>query len=233
MMKNLLAAVLLLGPLVAGAQVISTTPPADEAPAPQPQAVPPPPPATPPPPSATAPEESDSYGAVPPEEAPPPPVATAPAPATGQWVYTSQYGWVWMPYGAAYTYLPAGAYPDMYVFIPAYGWRWTVAPWVWGIGPRPYFGVYGFARYPWYGHGFGRWYGFHGGPVWAGRGLVRPVPHVFAPRPGVVVSPPHHGGFARPGPSVVRPGPAAQPHGFSGGHPGVAGRPHAGGFGRH
>ena len=70
-----------------------------------------------------------------------------------------------MPYGAGYTYLPASAYPDMYVYYPAYGWRWVVAPWVWGIGPRPYFGVYGGARFGWYGHGYGRWYGYRGGPV--------------------------------------------------------------------
>src|SRR5678816_2048392 len=89
-------------------------------------------------------------------------------------------------------------YPDMYLYVPAYGWRWVVAPWVWGIGPRPYFGVYGFARFPWYGRGYGRWYGYRGGPVWAGRGwghpgwygpghpavpgrVVRPAPHVVSP----------------------------------------------------
>src|SRR5262245_7109584 len=83
--------------------------------------------------------------------------------------------------GSAYTYVPAGAYPDMYVYFPAYGWRWVVAPWVWGIGPHPYFGVYGWARYGWYGHGFGRWYGFRGGPVWAGRVWGHPYVH-----PGVV-----------------------------------------------
>jgi hypothetical protein len=172
-------------------------------------------------------------------------VAVAPAPATGQWVYTAQYGWVWMPYGAAYTYLPAGAYPDMYLYVPAYGWRWVVAPWVWGIGPSPYFGVYGWARFPWYGHGFGRWYGFRGGPVWASRGwghpgwygvaphptvpgrLVRPAPHVFTPRPGVVVTP-RPGGFARPAPIARSGGFAApRPGGFAGPRGGV----HAGGFG--
>src|SRR6185295_4909704 len=61
-----------------------------------------------------------------PDQAPPPPPAQPPAPpaqaevqqpaqpqavapsaaqpaAAGQWVYTSEYGWVWMPYGAQYT----------------------------------------------------------------------------------------------------------------------------------
>ena len=234
-MKRFLSAVLLLAPLVAGAQVVSTTPPVDQPPTPQPQAVPPPPPATPPP-STTAPREplpqDDTYGEpadqppttqyLPPdsEELPPPATAVAPPPASGQWVYTGQYGWVFMPYGAGYTYLPASAYPDMYVYYPAYGWRWVVAPWVWGIGPRPYFGVYGGTRFGWYGHGYGRWYGYRGGPVWAARGwgrpgwygspahrvypgaVVRSAPHVVAPRPGVVVTRP--GGFARPGP-VARP----------------------------
>jgi hypothetical protein len=125
-----------------------------------------------------------------------------------------------MPYGTGYTYLPASAYPDMYVYTPAYGWRWVVAPWVWGLGPRPYFGVYGWNRFAWYGRGFGRWYGYRGGPVWASRGwygapahrvypgaVVRPAPHVVAPRPGVVVTRP--GSFARPG-VVVRPGPVVR-----------------------
>jgi hypothetical protein len=203
-MKTLLAAALLLGPLVASAQVVSTTPPADQPPLPQPQGVPPPPPATPPPPSATVPQEQvapPEYGAPPPATdpyaAPPLPntvevVPPAP-PASGQWVYTAQYGWVWMPYGAAYTYAPAaGAYPDMYVFVPARGWRWVVAPWVWGLGPRPYFGLYGWARFPWYGRGFGHWYGFRRGPAWTGRGWYRPGWY------GPGGHPAYPGGFARP-----------------------------------
>jgi hypothetical protein len=191
-------------------------------------------------PSAPPPGEyATPYGA---EPQPPPSVSVAPGPASGQWVYTSQYGWVWMPYGSAYTYAPAGAYPDMYVYFPSYGWRWVVAPWVWGIGPRPYFGVYGWARYGWYGHGFGRWYGFRGGPVWAGRGwghpgwynpghavvrpgvVVRPAPQVVGPRPGVFVArPAPRPMLARPGP-VFRPGPVAHsaPHAVG----------HSGGFGR-
>jgi hypothetical protein len=172
-----------------------------------------------------------------PDEMPPPATAVAPPPGNGQWVYTAQYGWIWMPYGASYTYAAAGAYPDMYVYYPAYGWRWVVAPWVWGIGPRPYFGVYGWARYGWYGRGFGHWYGYRGYPAWAGRGwvrpggpvvhpvapyAVRPAPHVVAPRPGVVVTHPggfarpapvqaHPGGFARPGAAMTRPGGFARP----------------------
>ncbi|HET6336641.1 MAG TPA: hypothetical protein VFG30_25635, partial [Polyangiales bacterium] len=32
-------------------------------------------------------------------------------PVDGQWVYTSQYGWVWMPYSQSYTYVPDDGYP--------------------------------------------------------------------------------------------------------------------------
>ena len=79
-----------------------------------------------------------------------PPVApSAAAPWAGQWVYTSQYGWVWMPYGSGYTVATAGDEPEMYLYAPAFGWRWVVAPWVWGLGPRPYFGVFGWARFGW------------------------------------------------------------------------------------
>ncbi len=61
--------------------------------------------------------------AVPPagsQPAQPPPAPPSPAPAPqaqgqpsqsalqGQWVYTQQYGWVWMPYGDDYTYAPPG-----------------------------------------------------------------------------------------------------------------------------
>jgi hypothetical protein len=169
--------------------------------------------------------------------------AVAPAPSNGQWVYTDQYGWVWMPYGSGYTYLPAGGYPDMYVYFPAYGWRWCVAPWVWGIGPQPYFGVYGWARFGWYGHGYGHWYGFHGAPVWAGRGWGHPgwyghpgYPGTAlrpGPRPGYAVARP--GTFARPG-VVARPAPVARggfsaPRGsFSAPRGGSFSAPHGGGF---
>jgi hypothetical protein len=250
MMKRLLSAVLLIAPLVAGAQVVSTTPPADQPPAPQ--AVPPPPPATPPAPQSSAPVEQlpqdDTYDegeALPPaDQYASPPTAVAPAAPSGQWVWTDQYGWIWMPYGTAYTYLPVGAYPDMYVYFPAYGWRWCVAPWVWGIGPRPFFGVYGWARFGWYGRGYGRWYGFHGGPVWAGRGWGHPGWYGHPGYPGTAVRPvprlgfaaARPGGFARSG-VVARPAPVARggfsaPHGgtFSAPHGGTFSAPHGGSF---
>ena len=89
--------------------------------------------------------------------APPPPVeyverAQPPAapPVDGQWVYTRQYGWVWMPYDRAYTYVPDDGEPSMYIYATAGGWRWVTAPWVMGWGPDPYWGVRGRAYFAWY-----------------------------------------------------------------------------------
>jgi hypothetical protein len=85
-----------------------------------------------------------------------------------------------MPYADAYTYVPPGAGdPYMYVYYPAVGWTWLVAPWVWGWGPRPYFGIYAPWRFTWFGH-VGHPYAFHSRPHrWHGafpapsRGFVR------------------------------------------------------------
>jgi len=87
----------------------------------------------------------------------------APAPVTGQWVYTDQYGWIWMPYGDKYTHVvPGDEPPDMYVYEPSYGWCWVSAPWIWGWGPLPFFGVLGPVHFGWWGNGYGHWYGFSG-----------------------------------------------------------------------
>ncbi len=132
-------------PAVAAAQAGFPPPP------PQPQGTQPPgeivPPPAQPPPAAGPP-------------APPPAAVPGPAPASaanGEWVYTGQYGWVWMTYGEATTYVPPDGTgePLQYVYYPAYGWRWVVAPWVWGIGPWPHF-VHGPARFAWYQHGWWR-----------------------------------------------------------------------------
>ncbi len=118
-----------------------------------------------------------------PDQAPPSPPAQVPEPPTtqpsaatkdlppGQWVHTDQYGWVWMPYGKSYSHVPAeGETPYMYVYYPADGWCWVVAPWVWGWGPQPYFGVAGPWGYGWWGNGFGMWYGFTGRYAYWGYG---------------------------------------------------------------
>ena len=125
---------------------------------------------------------------------------------TGQWVYTEQYGWVWIPYGDVYTDVPAAGYgaPYEYVYYPAYGWTWVVAPWVWGIGPWPSFGVYGPSVFGWYGHGWwrspGRWHYRGPAPLRGGFALhgVSPAPFRGGFMSGV--GPATYGsGFAFPG----------------------------------
>jgi hypothetical protein len=76
--------------------------------------------------------------------------STAAANVDGQWVYTEQYGWVWMPYDRAYTYVAPEGHPYMYMYYPAVGWCWLYSPWVFGWGTMPYWGVYGPARFAWY-----------------------------------------------------------------------------------
>jgi hypothetical protein len=126
--------------------------------------------------------------------APPEYQAEAPAqqaPPQGQWVYTEQNGWVWMPYGDAYTNVPTnGADPSMYVYTPSIGWSWILAPWVWGMGPMPYFGIGGPSRFGWYGSGYGHSYAHAGsygsgywnggrwnGGRWNGQGGTSPAPY--------------------------------------------------------
>jgi len=109
------------------------------------------------------------------------------AAGAGQWVYTENYGWVWMPYGDQYVYEGAATdpYPYSYVYYPRYGWSWLASPWVWGWGAYPYFGMRGPAQFGWYrglvhaGHGWGTYrgggYGYARGNVGYG-GQVRTAP---------------------------------------------------------
>jgi len=139
--------------------------PQAEAP-PPPQAAPPPPVAQPAPPVAQ-------------QAAPAPAPMQAQAQANGQWVYTQQRGWLWMPYGEQYVYAPEGvAQPSAYVYAPAYGWTWIDAPWVWGWGPQIRFSLGGPIRFGWYHHGFARPYyrgvyrgGHYYGGHYYGRGF--------------------------------------------------------------
>ncbi|HKP58015.1 MAG TPA: hypothetical protein VJV78_14890 [Polyangiales bacterium] len=82
----------------------------------------------------------------------PTPQPPAAAPVDGQWVYTQQYGWVWMPYAPSYTYVPVQGNPVMYVYGPTFGWSWVAAPWVFNYGPVPYWGVHGRVYFAWYSH---------------------------------------------------------------------------------
>jgi len=97
----------------------------------------------PPPPSNVAPAPGVSAPAQ--EPLPPPP------PRQGEWIYTAQYGWIWAPYGQRYTYVVDSTdTASMYVYYPAYGWRWVAAPWVLGFGPVPRWGRFGPRRFVWY-----------------------------------------------------------------------------------
>ncbi len=82
-----------------------------------------------------------------------PPVVAAPPLPSGQWVYTGQYGWLWMPYGQPYTQVvPDAAVGYMFVFYPRFGWRWVVAPWVLGFGVEPFWGPSGPIYFEWFAH---------------------------------------------------------------------------------
>lgn len=111
----------------------------------------------------------------PPQELPPAPqeqvqVAQQQPAAMGQWIFTAQYGWVWMPYGSEYV-APAtiaGYAPYAYVYHPFDGWVWLAAPWVYGWGVSPHFGSHGPAAFAWYHPSF--WGGHRWGHI---RGGVR------------------------------------------------------------
>lgn len=139
-------------------------------------------------PDQAAPAEAPPASPVPapPAEAGAPPAREVPS---GQWVRTSQYGWVWMPYADSYTYVPSdgSGEPYAYVWTPAIGWSWLAAPWVWGYGPWPYFGVTGCVHYGWYGHGWWRtpqrWHWYHR-PYHAAWGHVGGWRHDWRPGGG-------------------------------------------------
>ncbi len=109
-------------------------------------------------PSAEA--QPDQASVAPP--GPPPAGAPPPPPGSGlpdgQWVYTQQYGWIWMTTGDQYTYVPPDGTgePLEYVYYGPAGWTWIAAPWVWGYGPRPYWGRTRPDRFAWYRRGYWR-----------------------------------------------------------------------------
>ncbi|TMA92114.1 MAG: hypothetical protein E6J65_16670 [Deltaproteobacteria bacterium] len=125
------------------AQTEPPPPPPDDAqpPAPPPESQPPPPP--PPAPPTAQPIEPPQVTAN---------AAPAPSNVPGEWVYTAQYGWVWMPYDQQYTHvIDTSGVAYMFVFYQPFGWRWVLAPWVFGLGPRPHF-VHGPGHFAWYAH---------------------------------------------------------------------------------
>ena len=162
----------------------------------------------------------------PPEELPPAPEGdlVVEQPATGQWVFTAEYGWVFMPYGSEYVSAPAdpGVTPYQYVYYPTSGWNWLAAPWVHGWGPEPYFGPRGHSHFTWYRPAHHRRGHPHRGQVYR-RGAHPGNRHGHSYRRGPVYRRPVHGGRVHAGP--VR-GRAA--HGAHSGP--IRGRPgHAGG----
>lgn len=69
------------------------------------------------------------------ETAPPAPPQPQPAysmTTMGHWVYTTEYGWIWVPTDAG-TVLYSGV-PYAYLYTPTNGWTWYVSPW----GPGRY-----------------------------------------------------------------------------------------------
>jgi hypothetical protein len=151
-------------------------PPAAPAPA---QAPAMPPSAPPPPPEAAQMAPQSQPAATAPSAPPPgpPPVAqSAPPPGAeepangGQWIYTSQYGWLYMPYSRDYTYVSGdGGVAYEYAYYPNSGWRWVYAPWVLGWGPSPYWGRLGPRHYIWYSRPWFRVGVVHRGPVYHRR----------------------------------------------------------------
>jgi hypothetical protein len=236
-MKSIAAAfvaVLTLGSGLARAQEVGA-PPADvaggqamEPPSPPPNELPPAPPAQLPPPP------QQEIQSAPPQQGPD---VAQQAPAEGQWTYTAQYGWVWLPYGDQYTYAPTqtGVYPSEYVYYPSYGWTWLAAPWVFGWGAAPYWGVYGAGHFGWYNRlSAGGWRGYNGvygyRPAYGARAGYGPAvqgyatPRTFGGRPGFQGGSFQGGG----GYSGGRAGGGFHGGGFSGGHGGGS---HGGGRG--
>jgi hypothetical protein len=153
--------------LVLAAPALAITPPPPPPPDEDVQPPSPPPTSQPPPPPPPAPPTAQPIE--------PPQANTVPAPGPsdvkGEWVYTRQYGWVWMPYDQQYTHVDVNSgVAYVFVFYPRFGWRWVFAPWVFGLGPRPYF-IHGPAHFAWYAH---PWFRVH--PL-VRRRIVRPHRH--------------------------------------------------------
>jgi hypothetical protein len=124
--------------------------------------------ATPAPPAAQPMEAHPRPGA---PQPPARPGATAAA-ASGQWTYTQQYGWLWVPYDQSDTYVADNsALAYEYVWYPTYGWTWVVAPWVLGLGIAPFWGPLGPVHFAWYAHPWFRMGVGHLHPFW-GRGFA-------------------------------------------------------------
>jgi len=132
---------LILAAMIAGCGASESESPAQYPPPPPP----PPAPTVEPAPLPEPPPQSAAPGQAPSASQPPPPPAASDqgAPSsppgqaplvqtypTGQWVYLSGPGWVWVP--AEATASDMDGVPYTYLYTPAYGWTWYVSPWGWG-----------------------------------------------------------------------------------------------------
>jgi hypothetical protein len=137
----------------------------------------------------------------------------------GQWVWTSQYGWVWVPAEA----MPVAVEGEPYVYLyrPTFGWTWYVSPWGWD-GPV---GGWGWAR-PWYGSYWGPRYHVYAPPaVQVAPPAYRVAPRAYnvappayrvAPRAYNVAPPAYR--IAPPAHNVAPPAYHAAPHTFAAPH---------------
>ncbi len=64
------------------------------------------------------------------EEAPSPDTRWVHTFATGQWVYTTDDGWIWVPPRTTTTVVDGVPYAHLYT--PEHGWSWYVSPWGYG-----------------------------------------------------------------------------------------------------
>lgn len=97
-------------------------------------------------PSTSPPPPPGAQTAQPSAETPPPP-----AYSSGRWVYSDEYGWLWVPAGA--DTVEVEGVPYAYLYTPSYGWTWYVSPWGWGAY---YYGPW--VRHPWHPDGWrGHW----------------------------------------------------------------------------
>jgi len=107
--------------------------------------------------------------------------ATSPVPMpAGQWVYTHEYGWLWIPYDQKYVHVTevakrfgCSAVAYEYAYYPVSGWRWVLAPWILRFGVVPYWGGLGPERFAWYTHPWFRTAIVEGAPYDASTNRVR------------------------------------------------------------
>jgi hypothetical protein len=117
--------------------------------------------------SAAAAPAAPPNNPAPPSAPVPEPQSYATAYPTGQWIYTADNEWIWVPNGAGS--VDFEGIPYVYLYTPSIGWNWYVSPW----GPGPY--VYGpWIHHPWHPVGWhGYWVAHPRVRMGLGRGRLR------------------------------------------------------------